>query len=247
MISYEQIQKVNEDMNGIDFKGKNYVMVNSRVTAFRKLFPEGFILTDIVSHDNGVVVMQCKAGYYEEDGTARILGSGLAFERQDSTYINKTSYIENCETSAVGRALGFLALGADDSICSAEELANAINNQGSKQQKKQETPLPPPESDSKPFTPPKQTGKVKMEKVDKAPEVQKTDAQKYVAEALKKMQIDFGIKDGNEMMKKFIEMRAGLINAQIIKDVKSDKQTLQEAEDMIQAMYDNFSPRRADK
>ena len=61
------------------------------------------------------------------------------------------------------------------------------------------------------------------------------------------MQIDFGIKDGNEMMKKFIEMRAGLINAQIIKDVKSDKQTLQEAEDMIQAMYDNFSPRRADK
>ena len=128
MITFEQIQKANEGMTGIDFKGKNYVMVNSRVTAFRKLFPEGFISTDIISLENGVVVMKAKAGYYA-DGKEVILGTGLAYEREQTSYINKTSFIENCETSAVGRALGFLALGNDDSICSAEELVNAIKTQ----------------------------------------------------------------------------------------------------------------------
>lgn len=128
MITFEQIQEANKGMTGIDFKGKNYVMVNSRVTAFRKLFPEGFIKTDIISLENGTVVMRAKAGYYD-NGNEIILGTGLAYEREQTSYINKTSFIENCETSAVGRALGFLALGNDDSICSAEELVNAIKSQ----------------------------------------------------------------------------------------------------------------------
>lgn len=136
MITFEQIQKANEGLGTLDFKGKDYVMVPQRVKAFRKLFPEGFIKTEILSIENGVVVMQTRVGYYSEDGREIILGTGHAYEKESSNYINKTSYIENCETSAVGRALGFLALGIDGGgICSAEELANAVNNQGKNEKK----------------------------------------------------------------------------------------------------------------
>ena len=125
-MTFEQIQEVNSKIAKIDVKGKNYALVNSRVLAFRELFPDGKIQTEIVTMDQGMVVMQTTV----MDGEGKILSTGLAYEREGSTYINKTSYIENCETSAVGRALGFLGLGIDDSIASAEELVNAVTNQG---------------------------------------------------------------------------------------------------------------------
>ena len=129
MITYEQIQKANEGLSSIDIKGKDYIQVPERVKAFRMLFPEGFIRTNIVSLEKGVCVMQSKVGFYE-NGHEIVLGTGMACEKEDDGFINRTSYIENCETSAVGRALGFLALGIDGGgICSAEELVNAIRNQ----------------------------------------------------------------------------------------------------------------------
>ena len=161
MITYEQIQKVNDELTGIDVKGKNYVMVPQRVTAFRKLYPEGFIRTKLLSLDDGVCVMQAEVGYYTGGGTEVILSSGFAYEKETSSYINKTSYIENCETSAVGRALGFLGLGIEGGgICSAEELANALNNQ----QKKPDIPNNPA---GKAFTPPKQPAKATVQTTDK--------------------------------------------------------------------------------
>lgn len=129
MITYEQIQKANQGLDSIDLKGKDYVMVPQRVRAFRMLFPEGFITTKILNNENGVVVMQSEVGYYDGERKV-ILSTGLACEKESSSYINKTSLYENAETSAVGRALGFLALGIDGGgICSAEELVNAVNNQ----------------------------------------------------------------------------------------------------------------------
>ena len=230
MITYEQIQKANEGMTGVDFKGKNYVMVNSRVTAFRKLFPEGFILTDLLSNDNGVCVMQAKVGYYA-DGKQIILGSGLAYEKEASSYINKTSYIENCETSAVGRALGFLALGADDSICSAEELVNAINNQGKTPDANTTTAKVPDI---------KQTQKASVTTSKKVPE--ENPVKKYIGNELVFMGQMFGIEDKNEMLQKFAAMRKSLIDGGVIKDVPSDKQTMEQAKEMIEAIYANFSP-----
>lgn len=124
-ITFEQISEVNSKINKLPIKGKEYALVNSRVMAFRELYPEGKISTEIITMADGMVVMQAIVS--DQDG--RILSTGLAYEREGSTYINKTSYIENCETSAVGRALGFLGLGVDDSIASAEELVNAVTNQ----------------------------------------------------------------------------------------------------------------------
>ena len=108
---------------------KDYAMVPERVTAFRKVFTTGFITTDIVSHDGNTVLMKCTAGYYD-NGVPIILATGYAQETKGLGLVNGTSYIENCETSAVGRALGMLGFGLNGGgICSAEELANAITAQ----------------------------------------------------------------------------------------------------------------------
>ncbi|MCX7002298.1 MAG: hypothetical protein NTV22_03380 [bacterium] len=64
-----------------------------------------------------VVLMQAVV----KDESGRVIATGHAFEKQGSNYVNRTSYIENCETSAVGRALGILGIGVDTAIASAEE------------------------------------------------------------------------------------------------------------------------------
>ena len=125
-MNYEKLKKANESLKTIEFKGKGYAQVNERVKAFRMICPNGAITTEIVDLSDGVVTM--KATIIEEDGT--ILATGYAQEKESASYINKTSFIENCETSAVGRALGFAGIGIDGLMCSADELANALNNQG---------------------------------------------------------------------------------------------------------------------
>lgn len=134
-MEFEKIKQVNSRINKVDIKGKAYSLVNDRVLAFRELYPDGSIESDILSMNDGVVVIKTTI----RDGE-RVIATGLAYEREGSTYINKTSYIENCETSAVGRALGFLGIGADDSICSAEELVNAVTNQHKEPEQQERIP-----------------------------------------------------------------------------------------------------------
>lgn len=132
MISFEELKKANETMTMTDIKGKKYAEVNQRIKAFRMLFPDGFIKSEIVSIENGVCVMKARVGYYvvQSDKLMEvIIGEGTAYEKEDSSFINKTSYIENCETSAVGRALGMAGIGMDAEIASAEEQQNAMLNQ----------------------------------------------------------------------------------------------------------------------
>ena len=125
MITFEQIKQANEQIKTTDIKGKEYAEVNQRIKAFRMCFPEGSISTEIIDLADGIVTM--RATVCNEQG--RILGIGTAQEKETSSYINKTSYIENCETSAVGRALGMCGFGIDTSVASAEEVQNAIHNQ----------------------------------------------------------------------------------------------------------------------
>ena len=124
-MTYQDLQKVNESITMVDIKGKSYAQVNERIKAFRQLFPEGSITTEIINMDNGVVTMKAIV----RDNSEKILATGYANEKESSSYINKTSYIENCETSAVGRALGFLGIGIDLGIASAEEVQNANANE----------------------------------------------------------------------------------------------------------------------
>ena len=109
----------------VNIKGKEYVEVNERVKYFRESYPDWRIETELVSNDGGVCVFKATV----KNDAGAIISTGHAYEKEDSSFINKTSYIENCETSAVGRALGLLGIGIDTSIASSEEVANAINNQ----------------------------------------------------------------------------------------------------------------------
>ena len=125
MITWESICKAVDGMKTVSIKGKDYVQVTERIKAFRQVCPGGCIATDIIELTEDRVVM--RATVSDEDG--KVLGTGMAFEMRDSSYINKTSFVENCETSAVGRALGMVAIGVDASMASAEELVNALKGQ----------------------------------------------------------------------------------------------------------------------
>lgn len=125
MSTFEDIVAANKLIKTTQIKEKDYAEVNQRVKAFRSVHPDGSIITDILSLENGVCTM--KATVMDKDG--HILGIGHAQEKEGSTFINKTSYIENCESSAWGRALGACGFGIDTSIASAEEVLNAMANQ----------------------------------------------------------------------------------------------------------------------
>lgn len=124
-ISFEDIQKANETIKTTDIKGKDYAEVNQRIKAYRMVYPNGTIRTKLAKLENGICVFIAEVT--NNDG--EVIATGTAYEKENSTFINKTSYIENCETSAVGRALGMAGFGIDTSVASAEEVANAIENQ----------------------------------------------------------------------------------------------------------------------
>ena len=132
-ITYKEIENANKQLVSTDVKGKNYIEVNQRIKAFRMVYPNGSITSEIVSLENGIVTMKTTV----RDDEGKILATGYAYEKENSTFINKTSFIENCETSAVGRALGMCGFGIDTSVASYEEVANAVKNQGKEEQPKQ--------------------------------------------------------------------------------------------------------------
>ena len=139
-ITYQDIEKANAALSTVDIKGKDYIDVSNRVKAFRMVYPQGCIETEMVSNENGICVFRAKV--FNEEG--KLLATGMAYEKEGSTFINKTSHLENAETSAVGRALGFCGFGVDTSIASANEVLNAIANQNAptkaQTQSKQNTP-----------------------------------------------------------------------------------------------------------
>lgn len=112
-----------------NIKGKEYVEVNERIKYFRESGEyKGWSLTSDVYHlDEASCVI--KASVLNEKG--EIVATGFAQEDKSSSYINKTSYVENCETSAWGRALANLGIGIDTSIASSNEVSMAIAKQGS--------------------------------------------------------------------------------------------------------------------
>lgn len=105
---------------------KDYAEVPQRVKAFRKVYPNGSIVTDIIDVDEKSVTMKTVV----KDEQGRVLSTGIASENTGkNATINSTSMYENCETSAVGRALGFAGFGINDSIASYEEVKEAETKQ----------------------------------------------------------------------------------------------------------------------
>jgi len=110
-----------------NIRGKQYVEVNERIKFFRQeeQYKNWSLITEFTVLDEAQCV--CKASIV--DASNRIISVGHAHEVQGSSNINKTSYVENCETSAIGRALAMLGIGIDTSIASANEVSDAIAKQ----------------------------------------------------------------------------------------------------------------------
>jgi len=110
-----------------NIRGKQYVEVNERIKFFRQeeQYKNWSLITEFTVLDEAQCV--CKASIVDADN--RIISVGHAHEVQGSSNINKTSYVENCETSAIGRALAMLGIGIDTSIASANEVSDAISKQ----------------------------------------------------------------------------------------------------------------------
>jgi len=128
-------------MKSIKIHGKDYVLVNSRIKEFRTNPKyENYGLETVKTLDEWFESTNKKTGEIIQDNrveykciitnaSGKRISDGDARELKSSSYINQTSHIENCQTSAVGRALGFLGIGIDTSIASADEVVNAVNNQ----------------------------------------------------------------------------------------------------------------------
>ena len=119
-------------METINIKGKQYVTVNERLKAFRtEQAYAGWSLKTIAHELTGEVCVM-EAQILDKDGRLRANGFAREVRTQAGSMVNATSYVENCETSAWGRALGNLGIGIDESICSAQEFLVAIGMQESK-------------------------------------------------------------------------------------------------------------------
>jgi len=110
-----------------NIRGKAYVEVNERIKFFRQeeQYKNWGILTEFPVLDSEQCLCLCTITTPE----GQIVAQGHAHEEKGSSNINKTSYVENCETSAVGRALAMLGIGIDTSIASANEVNDAIAKQ----------------------------------------------------------------------------------------------------------------------
>jgi len=116
-----------EKLKTISIQGKPYVEVSERINYFRSSseFKGWGMETMIESQNDKNITMRCVIKNQE----GSIISSGIAQEVAGSSFINKGSHVENCETSAVGRALGNLGIGTETSVASYDEVSNAKLNQ----------------------------------------------------------------------------------------------------------------------
>ena len=113
-----------DNLPTVDIKGKPYVEVKTRVQWFRKNIENGCIETEIVHFDNESIMCKTKVHV-----NGALVATGMAHEDKNASAVNKTSFVECCETSSVGRALGMLGIGIQTSVDTAGTVAAAIAQQ----------------------------------------------------------------------------------------------------------------------
>lgn len=130
---------------------EDYVPVAERIEQFYAAYPEGRLLTSIIEHDREAGFVLIRAEAYRNSEDTMPSSTGHAFEVRGESYVNKTSYLENCETSSVGRALALLGFEVKRGIASREEMEKASRAAAPPKQKpvaSQQQPPPPPATEA---------------------------------------------------------------------------------------------------
>ena len=112
---------------------KEYVQVDDRVMEFHRLYSNGRIVTKYkMLGDPGSFVFITTTKVIPDISLPDRYFTGFAYEHEGSSQVNERSALENCETSSVGRALGFLNIGliSGSGIASADEMQNAVQDSG---------------------------------------------------------------------------------------------------------------------
>jgi len=107
----------------VDIKGKKYILISDRVIFFNENYPNGCIQTEQLESTDRV---EFKAIVIPDAKTPQRFFTGHSQAVWGEGYINKSSALENAETSAVGRALGMMGIGVIDSIASVDEINKAV-------------------------------------------------------------------------------------------------------------------------
>ena len=133
----------NAKIKTTNIKGKQYAEVHERIKHFRgePNYASLGIYTEVLEWDKDKEEIVIRATIYDtKSDNGRILASGIAHERRDdkNSFVNKTSYVENAETSAIGRALACMGIGIEDAYASAFEVANAVAQQNANDGKKKD-------------------------------------------------------------------------------------------------------------
>ena len=175
------MNKLNEAINEIanlsksdkvNIKGKYYTQVATRVEIFRKAYGDtARITTKVIIHDLERVVVKATVSVFN-DAKWHVLGSDYAEEFRGEGMVNKTSALENCCTSAIGRALAACGLSGGE-YASSFEVDNAINN-------KAEAPKKETDKVVTAFKDLKSKGKYKIHSDNKAVVINTDDEEKYL-------------------------------------------------------------------
>lgn len=131
---------------------EDYIPVAERVEKFYERFPDGRIVTQIIEHDRESGFVMVRAEIYRSPDDASPAATGHAYEYKDAGYVQRTSYIEVAETSAVGRSLAFLNFETKRGIASREEVQAATRAQAGREARTGPPPLSAeaPESGARP-------------------------------------------------------------------------------------------------
>ena len=107
----------------VNIHGKEYYTVVERLKMLKNDFKINYSLTtDLLKCDDKMVIVKATLSIDGNEYT------GIAEEMRNASKINKTSAVENCETSAIGRALSSAGYFGSE-FCSANELENALAQQ----------------------------------------------------------------------------------------------------------------------
>jgi len=112
---------------------EDYVTVAERIEQFYAAYPQGRLLTSIIEHDREAGFVLIRAEAYRNAEDTMPASTGHAFEVRGESYVNKTSYLENCETSSVGRALALLGFEVRRGIASREEMEKSARGAAPRQ------------------------------------------------------------------------------------------------------------------